>query len=308
MPSQTQHSQSGAKIFVAGNCQVLPFSIWLKQSLPSAEVVVLPQYHHISSQLEIDQWVQGAKSADYIFMINVSSGYRGFDFGVAEVELKTGIRPILYPNFYCSAFFPFMGTWKDVYDSPFYGPYHDYLAAIVSTLSPAEAEVILGKITGDASVNDSKTIMSNSMHSFEELTRRYPEVDPLLRSSPSYLRGSTFNHPSAEFLNAVYSRIWTEELRQDEHCFAPLSESFMTPEVLPVPQFVVESVRRSGIWSEAAWNSLVIPDVISNAEYVYKLSKSIAYYREIEFSCRSVPHHSEAMNAAVLFVNECLAK
>jgi hypothetical protein len=83
------------RIALAGNCQVKALESWLREALPSAEVLALAPYHLLRSEQETLEWIRYAKTADKVFMIPVKRGY--FDFpGLSLEEMSVQVGSKLY--------------------------------------------------------------------------------------------------------------------------------------------------------------------------------------------------------------------
>jgi len=280
---------------IAGNCQSYPMAQWISESFPFSKVVTLPQYHHIQSQSQIDEWIDNAISSDFVFMIPVSESYRGFRFGSGYISsLIEKERFNLYPSLHLEVFFPFFSTAlkhdgsqlgaADLGSGHQYGDYHDYLAMALSTKGHNMQTKFFEKakmIDIDTSFRSS-VIMRIAIQSFDELRRRYPDFISLFEANITLGVFHAYNHPRGSTLNEVYKIIWENHLGLEKDLYHEYKSDPLDRSKLPIPSFVSKLILSNNI--NAPWKN----DPVNGHSYVHEsperyehqLRSSIGFYQD----------------------------
>ena len=242
---------------IAGNCQSSPLEKWLAISFPFCEITKLTPYHLIKTQAEIDKWITKAIGADFVMMIPVHDGYRGFHFGSEHVRHLIGpkTRFIAYPSFHLETFYPFFSNacnkngskliiQRDSGIDNIYGQIHDFLAMALSVRSVEHQDEVFDRLRIiDLSHEYCSNVISTlGVFSFNEFKRRYPSYTQLIEFDILAGMGHTFNHPSGKILNEIYKLIWTIEFGLSVNSFMELPGEPLGVVTLPVPTFIVKSI------------------------------------------------------------------
>lgn len=280
-------------ICIAGNCQIQPITEWLKESFPFSEIKCLEPYHLIEHQSTIDQWLEDIKKADIIFMIPVNEGFNGFHFGSkkASQERRKKSLFISYPSFHFEAFYPLFGYAKtkagktlrgeDLQSSGhLYDDYHDFLAMQLSKESDDKIEQFFHAIhlTEKDHYKGSMVIHKVAVSSFLQFSKRYPQYTDILQSNIKAGIGHTFNHPGNQFLEQMYSKIWTEALNFNPEDYITYTKDPLNNLQLPIPSFVTRSLTSPQF--QHPWDAPAdIEARTSLQNYVLQIRTSIDVYR-----------------------------
>ena len=262
---------------IAGNCQSYPMAQWISESFPFSKVVTLPQYHHIQSQSQIDEWIDNAISSDFVFMIPVSESYRGFRFGSGYISsLIEKERLILYPSLHLEVFFPFFSTAlkhdgsqlaaADLGSGHQYGDYHDYLAMALSTKGQNIQTRFFekAKMIGIDTSFRSTVIMRIAIQSLNEFRRRYPDFIGLFEDNITLGIFHAYNHPRGSTLNEVYKCIWENHLGLEKDLYYEYKSDPLDRSKLPIPAFVSKLILSNSI--NVPWKS----DLVNGHSYVHE--------------------------------------
>ena len=301
-----------SKVALAGNCQVTPFQQWIKQSFPETQVSTLPEYQFLKQQEDVSSWIQDAKESEMIWMINLIDGYKGLDFGSKRVEDLAGKKVQIYPNFYSTLFFPFMGYNKlsNGVETPFFGPYHDYLAHRLSMESQKTVDKFLQLIETDEIIDYGQIVLKNALDSFAEFAKRFPQLVRIVSADFSLLLGLTINHPSTRFLNSAYKEIWTNQLNLPSELFVPLEpgKKYFSEVTLHIPSFVVKIIYNDSLPSNTPWglpenldDILRHPQVLTAKTYAHKLRNQVKWYK---INSLAYPVNNRSASNADLFFEQ----
>ena len=299
-----------SKVALAGNCQVVPFQQWITQSFPETQVSTLPEYQFLQHQEDVSSWIQDAKESEMIWMINLIDGYKGLDFGSKRVEYLAGKKVRIYPNFYATLFFPFMGYNKldNGIETPFFGPYHDYFAHRLSIETQQTIDKILQLIETDGFIDYGQIVLKNALDSFAEFAKRFPQLVRIVSADCSLLLGLTINHPSTRFLNSTYKEIWTNQLNLPPDLFVPIEQGmkYFSDISLHIPSFVVRHIFNDSLPSNTPWrlpenldDILRHPQVLPAKTYAHKLRSQVKWYKINSFAYPE--SNRSAINANLFF-------
>lgn len=279
-------STSHKHVCLAGNCQVEALEAWIKLNLPTAKLTTLAPYHLLTSNAEIEIWLQQCQSADYIMAMPIQEGYRKFEkLGSNLFQSMFGSRLHFFPNLYSDVFFPFFGYAKTasgdtITNSSFpgnpHGDYHDFLAMALSASRLPWGKVQRLRLRlASLQTND---ITSNATRSINELQQRMQDMNSCLAEQAipiGNFYGYSFNHPSLALLNQLYNSIWIHVLKGEPSHFKPLTcDPFACGTHLPIPSFVVDALKKYD-------NSLdiALPRPVSEfGQYEEVLKKCMRYY------------------------------
>ena len=280
-------------ICIAGNCQIQPITEWLAESFPFSEIKCLEPYHLIEHQSTIDQWFEDIKKADIVFMIPVNEGFNGFQFGSEKAAQKRRQQSLFisYPSFHFEAFYPLFGyakteagttlRGKDLQSSGhLYDDYHDFLAMQLSQESDDKIEQFFHAIhlTEKDHYKGSVVIHEVAVSSFLQFSKRYPQYIGILQSNIIAGIGHTFNHPGNQFLQELYSKIWTETLNLNHDNYIAYTKDPLNHLQLPIPSFVTRSL--TSLRFQHPWDAPGhIEARTSLPNYVLQIRTSIDVYR-----------------------------
>jgi hypothetical protein len=250
------------------------------KAIPDCKIILLNPYHLITSNAQVDHWIESCRIADFVLAMPVKNRYRDMkSIGTEVFRRRIGCPIHFIPNLYCDAFFPFFGyarcrdqtvlTTTDYGDSP-HGDYHDFLAMAIAASRIPWGRIQRARLA--IACKQKATIVKNSEASLRELKHRLDQMNSVMRLDGIPLNcfmGHTFNHPSAAMLNELYSSIWAKILNYSPSSFTPVDgEPFANDGQLPVMDFIVEALQK------VASRTFRFQEMQSTAMHMKKFSKN----------------------------------
>jgi hypothetical protein len=246
----------------------------------------------LTSNAEVEDWLQSCDSADHVLAMPVRNGYRDLMLlGIDVFKQRMGPKLHFFPNLHCDAFFPFFGyaknwngetiTHQQCPANP-HGDYHDFLAMAI-----ADSRIKWGRVQRLrlklAAQTQGCLLVKNAKQTIAELYLRSIKMQSTLASERipwASLCGFTFNHPSARLLNILYASIWSNVLHSERHLFKPIEhEPFAESTVLPVVEFVVRALQKH----DPVLDSSCLPRPIYGFEsYEQLLKRAVNLYLDEE--------------------------
>jgi len=292
-------STSPKHVCLAGNCQVEALEAWIKLNLPTTKVTTLAPYHSLTSNTEIEDWLQQCQTAEHIIAMPIQEGYRNFEkLGSNLFQSMFGNKLHFYPNLYSDAFFPFFGYGKTTdgktitnsrYPGNPYGDYHDFIsmALFASQLPWGKVQRLRLKLA----TLQTSYICSNAKRSHNELQKRMKDMNSCLVGQYIPLVnycGFSFNHPNSMLLNQLYCSIWANIFKLQPSHFTPLAyEPFACGTQLPIPSFVVDALKKN----EFSLDTVLPRSVSEFGEYEEMLKKCMIYYSKLQWIAEANQDH-----------------